>query len=62
MFLMFIVLLIMSLLFFKLGVYSVLVAMFQGLFQVLMVVSGAFIVYFVWKKVTTRRRGQIEVQ
>jgi threonine/homoserine/homoserine lactone efflux protein len=62
MFLMFIVLLIMSFVFFKLGVYSVLVAMFQGLFQVLMVVSGAFIVYFVWKKVTTRRCGQIEVQ
>jgi threonine/homoserine/homoserine lactone efflux protein len=62
MFLAFVLLLIMAYVFFKLGVYSVLLTIFQVLFQALLVVSGAFVVYFVWRKVMARRRGHIDVK
>ena len=58
MFWMFLVLLVMGFVFFKLGVYSIVLALFQLLFKVLFVLSGAFLLVAAWRWVARRRRTQ----
>ena len=58
MILMFLLLLVMGLVFFKLGVLTVWFAILEGLVKVLFVVSGAFLVVAAWKWVARRRQAE----
>ena len=59
MFWMVLLLLVMGLVFFKLGVLTVWFGVLQGLVKLLFVLSGAFLVVAAWKWVARQRRGRI---
>ena len=59
MFWMVLLLVVMGLVFFKLGVLTVWFALLQGLVKVLFVLSGGFLVAAAWKWVARQRRGRI---
>lgn len=58
MILIFLLLLVMGLVFFKLGVLTVWFAILEGLVKVLFVVSGAFLFVATWKWVARRRQAE----
>ena len=50
--------LVMAFVFFKLGVYSVLLGLVQVVAKVLLIVTGAFLVVAAWRWVMRRRRAE----
>ena len=58
MFWMILLLVVMGLVFFKLGVLTVWFGVLQGLLKVLFVVSGLFLIVAAWKWVARRRHPQ----
>jgi len=59
MFWMILLLLVMGLVFFKLGVLTVWFGVLQGLLKLLFVVSGLFLVVGAWRWVARKRRPQV---
>jgi uncharacterized membrane protein YidH (DUF202 family) len=55
---MFLLAVVLGLVFFKLGVYSVVFGLLQLMAKVLFVVSGAFLVYGAWRWLARRRASR----
>ena len=56
MFWIFLLLLFVGFVFFKLGVYAVLLGVLEMLLKIVLLVTGGFILYAVWKRIARRRR------
>lgn len=57
MFVLFILAIVLAVVFFKLGVLTVLVGVLKAMMQVLLFVLGGFGLYTVWKRVRNRRNS-----
>ena len=55
MFMLFILGIVLAVVFFKLGVYAVLVGLFEALLKVLLLLTGGFLVVAVWKWLARHR-------